>query len=271
MSNIFKPAIFKVDGTTTSVTDIINTMTMCRVSKIRPTTPPTFSPSMASLADDDIDMFGSTHKSSYKIVEHPLKSVSELDYIHSILKISKAQLCLTRLYTDTMKEGLSDISFKRDLGAVLKLFIGDIVSLNPTNYIDGYACDCAIGAERIVFVHCLGGFGLPVKAHWMSSTKSSGAIHNHFHLLIVYFDTVFKKFTIVCISGGHHRAILLQLKDRAFINSTSYDGGVEYSSEAMKELLKRPYFIVEINDVELNSNNPIERRIKELIDLGLGP
>jgi hypothetical protein len=276
MAGIFKPATFRFSGVSTSVSDIISSMTTCRVSDFRPSSPPLFSPSMSAAMDEDVDMFSTTTMSpaaagiGFKSVEQPLKLVSELDYIHSVLKISKAQAGLMRLYTDTMKEGVSEMSFKRDLGAMLKLYMGDeLISLNPASYVDGCACDFVIGLERFVCAHTIGGIGLPIRVNWLLSTKNVVAVSQRIHLIIVYFDQVFKKVTIICVSGEHHRSTIMKLKDRSF--NTRSDGGTEYSTEAMKELLRRPYFIIEIGGVEFGGVDPVERRVKQLIDLGFAP
>jgi hypothetical protein len=222
---------------------------------------------------DDVDMFTSVSTANpcagFKTVEQPLKIISELDYVHSVIKILKAQAGLMRLYTDTMKEGASETSFKRDLGAVLKLYMGsELIGLNPASYIDGCACDFVIGLERFVCAHTIGGVGLPIRVNWLLSTKNVIAVSQRIHLLMIYFDQVFKKVTIICVSGEHHRATLMSLKDRSF--TTRSDGATEYSAEAMKELLRRPYFVIEIEGVEFSGIDPIERRIKQLVDLGLG-
>jgi hypothetical protein len=279
MSSIFKPPTFKFGGATCNVSSIITQMAECNVSGFRPKSP-LYSPSVSAALDadadteEDVDMFitpaiPSAVSVRFKTVEQPLKIIPELDYIHSVLKISKAQTGLTRLYTDTMKEGVSDMSFKRDLGAVLKLYMGDeLINLNPANYVDGCKCDFVIGMERFVCAHSIGGIGLPIKVNWLLSPKSVIAINQHIHLLITYFDQVFKKVTIICVSGEHHRAILMSLKNRSFTSRS--DGGTEYTTDAMKELLRRPYFVIEIEGVEFSGTDPIERRIKQLVDLGLG-
>jgi hypothetical protein len=267
MSNIFKPATFKFGGATGDVNSIITSMTSCRVSDFRPKSP-LYSPSVSAL-EDDVDMSGGSVSFSFKPVEQPLRVIPELDYVRSVLTISKAQAGLTRLYTDTMKEGTSETSFKRDLGAVLKLYMGgELISLNPASYVDGCACDFVIGLERFVCAHTVGGIGLPIKVNWILSTKNVVAVSQRIHLLIVYFDQVFKKVTIICVPGEHHRATLMSLKDRSF--TTRSNGVTEYSVEAMKELLRRPYFSIEIEGVEFSGIDPIERRIKQLVDLGLG-
>jgi hypothetical protein len=224
--------------------------------------------------DEDVDMFSTSSPAAisvgFKAVEQPLKLVSELDYIHSVLKISRAQAGLMRLYTDTMKEGASEVSFKRDLGAMLKLYMGsELISLNPASYVDGCACDFVIGLERFVCAHTVGGVGLPIKVNWLLSTKNVVAVSQRIHLIIVYFDQVFKKVTIICVSGEHHRATIMKLKDRSF-NARS-DGGTEYAAEAMKELLRRPYFVIEVDGVEFGGVDPVERRVKQLVDLGFAP
>lgn len=273
MSNIFKPATFKFDGADSDVNSIITSMTACCVSDFRPKSP-LYSPSVSAILEaDDVEMFTTnvtpTLCAAFKAVEQPLRVISELEYVHSVLKILKAQAGLMRLYTDTMKEGASETSFKRDLGAVLKLYMGsELISLNPASYVDGCACDFVIGLERFVCAHSIGGVGLPIRVNWLLSTKNVVAVSQRIHLLIIYFDQVFKKVTIICVSGEHHRATLMNLKDRSF-NSRS-DGGTEYSAEAMKELLRRPYFVIEVEGVEFSGIDPIERRIKQLVDLGLG-
>jgi hypothetical protein len=274
MAGIFKPATFRFGDVSTSVSDIISSMTTCSVSDFRPSSPPLFSPSMSAAMDEDVDMFSTCSPAAisvgFKAVEQPLKIVSELDYIHSVLKILKAQAGLMRLYTDTMKEGASEVSFKRDLGAMLKLYMGsELISLNPASYVDGCACDFVIGLERFVCAHTVGGVGLPIRVNWLLSTKNVVAISQRIHLIIVYFDQVFKKVTIICVSGEHHRSTIMKLKDRSF-NSRS-DGGTEYSTEAMKELLRRPYFVIDVDGVEFGGVDPVERRVKQLIDLGFAP
>jgi hypothetical protein len=268
MASIFKPATFKFGGVVSDVNSIITSMTTCHVSDVRPKTP-LYSPSVSAM-EEDIDMSGgATSLCGFKPIEQPLKIISELDYVHSVLKISRVQSGLMRLYTDTMKEGVSEVSFKRDLGAVLKLYMGsELISLNPSSYVDGCACDFVIGLERFICAHTIGGIGLPIKVNWLLSPKNVVAVSQRIHLLIVYFDQVFKKVTIICVSGEHHRATLMYLKDRSFTSRS--DGGTEYSVEAMKELLRRPYFILDIDDVEFSGIDPIERRIKQLVDLGLG-
>lgn len=273
MTSIFKPPTFKFGETVSDVNSITTSMTTCHLSDYRPTTP-LYSPSVSAAMEEDIDMFSigtgpATMSMGFKPIEQPLKVIPELDYIHSVLKISKAQAGLTRLYTDTMKEGVSDISFKRDLGAMLKLYMGgELICLNPSSYIDGCACDFVIGLERFVCAHSIGGVGLPIKVKWLLSPKNIVAVSQRIHLLMIYFDQVFKKVTIICVSGEHHRATVMSLKDRSF--NTRSDGEIEYTADAMRELLRRPYFVVDIDDVEFSGIDPIERRIKQLVDLGLG-
>lgn len=278
MSSIIKPPTFKSGNIGNDVNSIITSLSTCSVSDFRPVSP-LYSPSISSTleTDDDIDMFTSSSTTlsgavsiGFKAIEQPLRIIPELDYIHSILKISKVQASLIRLYTDTMKEGVSETSFKRDLGAVLKLYIGsELICLNPSNYIDGCTCDFVIGLERFVCSHSIGGVGLPIKVKWLLSPKNIVAVSQRIHLLMIYFDQVFKKVTIICISGEHHRATVMSLKDRSF--STRSNGEIEYTSDAMRELLRRPYFIIDIDDVEFSGIDPIERRIKQLCDLGLSP
>jgi hypothetical protein len=62
------------------------------------------------------------------------------------------------------------------------------------------------------------------------------------------------------------------MKEEAFKIPKGNSRGIEYSTAAMKALMTKKYFTVEITDANVKGGmNPIERRMAMLRDMGITP
>ena len=161
---------------------------------------------------------------------------------------------------------------------VLKLFGKDEIDLDIDNTLPE---DIMSKNEKISVKHSGSKVGSPVKAKWTSAdTSVKEAIEQMInaedsyypHLLLTYLDIPNKKITIICISSEEHKNVIKTLKNDAFKIPKGNSRGIEYSTNAMKELLKRVYFQIVISNVDLKGGmDPIERRIQHLTSMGINP
>jgi hypothetical protein len=210
--------------------------------------------------------------------------MSELNALKDVLMHKTAQKGLIALYANSQKECTRNgtcgmeigMAREKDMCAVLKLHLGDAISLDIDNTLPE---DFLLHEQKVSIKHSQAKIGSPVKAKWTSADKSvqeaitfmiDAADDYYPHLLLVYMDIKSKKITICCISSEHNRTTIKGLGKSAFKVPTGNSRGIEYSTAAMKELMRQCYFVVEITDADLTGGmDPIERRMKELslIDL----
>lgn len=215
-----------------------------------------------------------------------LKKIEDLEIIKKFYENKQAQRGLINLYSQSQAECMRNgvcgmeigMSREKDQGAVLKLFLGDKINLDINNNLPE---DFIVGNEKISSKHSSGKIGGCIKVKWTSAdTSVKDAIQNMIdaddsyypNLLITYFDRKAKKMTIICITSENNKNAIKTLKEEAFKIPNGNSRGIEYSSKAMKYLLDKPYFTIEILDVELNGGlNPIERRLNLLKSMGICP
>jgi hypothetical protein len=215
----------------------------------------------------------------------PVK-IEDLETLREVLQNTEAQRGLIALYKQSQSECKRDgkctmeigTAREKDQGAVLKLFLGERINLDIHNSLPE---DYVIGNSKISAKHSSSKVGSSVKLIWTSASASVkeaieriiAAEDSYYpHLLITYIDIIKQKCTIICISSEQNKSIIKNLKDRAFTVPKGNSRGIEYSRAAMKELIKTPYFKIEIPDFDLNSGvNPIERRIQLLKSMGIKP
>jgi len=227
---------------------------------------------------------------SVKPVEETVNSVEkitvpELEQLKDVLSNKTAQKGLIKLYADSQSECMRNgkcgmeigMSREKDQGAVLKLFMGDAINLELDNSLTE---DYKIGNEEISAKHSQGKVGTPVKLKWTSDNESIDKVVKEFlegakypNLLLTYIDMKNKIITIVCIDSNYHSEVIKTLGEAALkVTKGKNTRGIEYSSAAMKEFVKKPYFKIEIPDADLSGGmDTIERRIKILVDMGIKP
>jgi len=218
--------------------------------------------------------------------EEPVTEIEDLETLRRVLENKEAQRGLVTLYTHSQSECTRNgacgmevgMSREKDQGAVLKLFLQDGINLDIDNTLPE---DYLIGNAKISAKHSGSKVGTPVKAKWTSADLSvKDAIEQMIHaeddyyphLLLTYLDTQHKKITILCISSEVNKQTIKTLQHDAFSVPKGNSRGIEYSRKAMNELLKRVYFTIEIDEVDLKSGqNPIDRRIQLLRNMGITP
>lgn len=212
--------------------------------------------------------------------------IEDLEMLKQVLQNKEAQRGLIELYTQSQSECTRNdrcgmevgMAREKDQGAVLKLFLGDKINLDIDNVLPE---DYIIGNSKISAKHSGNKPGSAVKVKWTSADVSVkeaidsiiNANDSYYpHLLITYLETASKKITIVCISAEENKNTIKTLQYDAFKIPKGNSRGIEYSTKAMHELLKKAYFKIEIPDVDLKSGlNPIERRIHLLKNMGINP
>lgn len=205
--------------------------------------------------------------------------IPELNALKAILTNQNAQKGLVSLYANSQKECTRNgscgmeigMAREKDMCAVLKLHLGDAISLDIDNTLPE---DFLIHGQKVSIKHSQAKVGSAVKAKWTSADKSvqeaitfmiEAADDYYPHLLLVYMDVKTKKIAICCVSSEHNRTTIKGLGKSAFKVPTGNSRGIEYSTAAMKELMRQCYFVVEITDADLTGGmDPIERRMKEL-------
>jgi hypothetical protein len=167
---------------------------------------------------------------------------------------------------------------EKDLGAVLKYYLGDMINLDLSNDLPEDFC---VGDEKMSVKHSSGKVGQPVKAKWTAADKSvqddiQSIIHAkdeyYPNLLFSYLDVANNMITIICITAEHNKTVIKGLAEDAFKVPKGNSRGIEYSRKAMDELLQKRYFTIKIKDANLKGGmNPIERRMKVLESIGIRP
>lgn len=165
---------------------------------------------------------------------------------------------------------------EKDQGAVLKYFLGDSVNLNIDNSLPE---DYLVLGEKISAKHSQGKVGSAVKAKWTVAGESAKdaiksmieADNSYYpHLLITYIDISSKNISFVCITSEHNRNTIKSLGEAAFKIPKGNSRGIEYSTLAMKELMKNVYFKIDISNANLKGGeDPIQKRmnlIKQLLE-----
>jgi len=170
------------------------------------------------------------------------------------------------------------MSREKDQVAVLKCALGDRINLDIDNTLPE---DFIFDGEKFSVKHSGSKIGTPVKAKWTSADKSVqdtiDAIINaddsyYPHLLITYLDTRTSKITIMGISSETNRSTIKEMKHGAFKIPAGNSRGIEYSTTAMKRLLEKKSFVVDINEADLSGGvDPIQRRIQLLMAAGVNP
>jgi hypothetical protein len=212
--------------------------------------------------------------------------LSNLELLRKTLENKEAQRGLITLYSQSQTECTRNgvcgmevgMSREKDQGAVLKLFLGDMINLDIDNSLPE---DFLINNSKISSKHSGSKLGSPIKAKWTSadiSVKDTiqdliNADNTYYpHLLITYLDTKNNKITIICISSEKNKNTIKSLKEDAFTIPKGNSRGIEYSRKAMNEMLKERAFTVEIDNVDLKGGmNPIDRRINLLKNMGINP
>jgi hypothetical protein len=210
--------------------------------------------------------------------------LSNLELLRKTLENKEAQRSLITLYSQSQTECTRNgvcgmevgMSREKDQGAVLKLFLGDMINLDIDNSLPE---DFLINNSKISSKHSGSKLGSPIKAKWTSadiSVKDTiqsliNADDTYYpHLLITYLDTKNNKITIICISSEKNKNTIKALKEDAFTVPKGNSRGIEYSRKAMNEMLTERVFTIEIDNVDLKGGmNPIDRRINLLKNMGI--
>jgi hypothetical protein len=210
----------------------------------------------------------------------------DLEKIKTVFQNKEAQNALTLLYTQSQSECMRrgvcgmeiGLSRERDQVAVLKMFLSDDINFDIDNKRPE---DFIVGNSKVSIKHCSGKVGKRIKIKWTSSEKSVKSAIDQIinaedsyypNLIITYIDIKHRKCTILCVSSDENKKIIKTLKRDAFHIPNGNSRGIEYSNEAMSELLNRVYFKIEINDFDFMNGpglNPIERRIRVIKESGL--
>jgi hypothetical protein len=211
-----------------------------------------------------------------------MELIPSIELVKSVLSKKEAQKGLVKLYADSQSECTRNgacgmeigMSREKDLGAVLKFYLGDSINLEIDN---AKTQDYEILTDKFSSKHSQGRFGCPVKAKWTSAdTSVQDAIKYMIdapdiyypHLLITYIDLEKKLVTFLCITSTNNRDVIKRLGDKAFKVPNGNSRGIEYSTAAMKELLKNPYFKITISDADVAGGiDPIHRRMNILRDI----
>jgi hypothetical protein len=209
--------------------------------------------------------------------------MNAMDSLAAVLRNTEAQKGLVFLYALSQQECTRNgqcgmeigMSREKDQGAVLKEFMGNDIELDLNNDLPE---DYVVKGEKVSAKHSQGKVGSPVKAKWTSADKSvEDAIHGmvdapdsyYPHLLLTYIDIKHKKISIRGIPSEDNRTVIKTLGTEAFKVPKGNSRGIEYSPAAMKLLMERAYFSIEIEDADLTmGTNPIERRRQLLRDMG---
>jgi hypothetical protein len=209
-----------------------------------------------------------------------------LTQLKQVLSNPIAQKGLIALYSQSQSEctrnGVCGMEIgmarEKDQGAVLKLFLGDLINLEIDNTLPE---DFLICNEKISSKHSSGPIGTPIKAKWTSAdTSVQEAIQSMIHandsyypnLLLTYIQPKIQVITIICISAHHNKQVIQELKEGAFTVPKGNSRGIEYSRLAMKNLLEQPVFTIVIRDANIQGGmHPITRRIQTLHSLGIHP
>lgn len=208
----------------------------------------------------------------------------DLKDLEKVLRNKDAQRGLIDLYSQSQAECTRNktlgmeigMSREKDQGAVLKHFLGEKINLDIDNTLPE---DYIIGKAKISAKHSSNKVGSAVKAKWTSADVSVkeaidsmiNAEDSYYpHLLLTYFDAKNKKITIICISSEENKNVIKRLKYDAFKIPKGNSRGIEYSTAAMKELMKNQVFNIEIENADFTGGmNPIDRRIERLKDIGI--
>lgn len=170
------------------------------------------------------------------------------------------------------------MSREKDLCAVLKYFLGDSVNLDIDNELPQ---DLVIDQENISAKHSQNKLGSPVKAKWTSAdTPVQEAVKAMIeaddsyypHLLLCYIDLKGKAIDYVCVTATHNKEVIKSLGEEAFKIPKGNSRGIEYSTKAMKELMKNTYFHIQVSNADLGGGiDPIQRRMNVLRAMGIMP
>ena len=217
-------------------------------------------------------------------IEQP--RIDELEAVKEVFERPSAQRCLVALYSDSQSEckrngtcGMEiGMAREKDQVTVLKMCLGEKVNLCIDN---DKVEDVLIGTEKVSIKHSSGKVGSAVKAKWTAADTSVqedirsmvGAADDYYpHLLMTYMDVKDKTITVVCVSKDQVKTTIKELGEEAFKVPKGNSRGIEYSPAAMKLFLTRRYFSVVISDASVEGGeDPIERRKKRLMSMGLSP
>lgn len=207
-----------------------------------------------------------------------------LEKIKHVYANESAQRGLTRLYTqsklNSMKNGKCGMEIgaerERDQYALLKLFLPDI-TLSISNDVPE---DFLLDGEKISSKHSSAKPGTTVKMKWTSDSVSvekdiDAILHApddyYPSLLLTYIDKETDKTTVICVSSEENRNTIKTLGVDAFHVPKGNSRGIEYSREAMKQMIKNAYFITTFchHDEAQHVLDPIERRMNELASMGI--
>jgi len=215
-----------------------------------------------------------------------MPSIPGLEGLRSVLSNEVAQRALVSLYADSQAECIRNgrcgmeigMAREKDQGAVLKLFLGDEINLDLDNALPE---DYMIGTEKISAKHSQSSVGGTVKAKWTSADMSvqaaikdmvEAADDYYPNLLLTYLSVPQKRIVFVCITAEDNRQTIKSLGAKAFKVPTGNSRGIEYSLEAMKILMEKAYFRINVEDADLTSGaDPIERRMELLKARGFAP
>ncbi len=200
----------------------------------------------------------------------------DMDLLKDVLSNKTAQNALIRLYADSQAECQKNgtigmevgMSREKDILAFLKFYLDDGINCETDNRLTE---DCMLGPQKLSIKHKTGNIGAPIKAKWTAaSIPAKDAIKTIIEapdeyypaLLIVYFDTKKKTIVFICISAEHNKNTIKGLGNAAFKISNGNTRGIDYSREAMKELMKNICFRVDIANADLTTGmNPLHRRM----------
>lgn len=209
-----------------------------------------------------------------------------MEALQKVLQSKEAQRGLISLYADSQVECTRNgacgmeigMAREKDLCAVLKYFLKDTIQLEIQNSLPE---DFLISGEKVSVKHSQSKVGAAVKAKWTSADKSvesdikamiEAPDEYYPHLLLIYLSVPEKKITIVCISKEKNKEVIQNLREEAFKVPKGNSRGIEYSSKAMKSLMKDPVFQISMENCNLlGGMNPIDKRMQFLASQNISP
>jgi len=204
-------------------------------------------------------------------MDHLFNTLSDVDVQKRLLYLySLSESECTRNGKLGMEIGMAR---EKDLIAVLTYSMGFAVKSDIDN---AETRDMEVHGLNVSIKHLSNKMGTPVKIKWTSADSAvekdvheliNGSDDSYPNLLIVYIhDNTIK---IVCISSETNKNVIKRLQRNAFLIRSGNSRGIEYSKDAMKELIEKKSFEITISNANLkNTIDPIKRRLKLLESFG---
>ena len=204
----------------------------------------------------------------------------DMDRLKDVLSDPIKQKGLIKLYADDQAECRKNgkcgmeigMAREKDLVAYLLLHLGPDIDYDITNNVPEDFMYRR--TEKVSVKHMASKLGTPVKAKWTSADVPAQDSIKHMieapdnyypALLICYIDIEKKSIVYIFISAEQNKNTIKTLGNAAFKIPSGNTRGIEYSREAMTELMKNICFRVDIANADLTTGmDPIQRRMNIL-------